>query len=142
MGHDPLWVTVHSPHHAGYYPGAQVMTLKIAFEQETGRLLGAQVIGAAGVDKRIDVLSTAMQAGMTVFDLEQLELAYAPPYGSAKDPINMAGFVGGNLLRGDVPHRSCRGSEHPAGRSASSRRSVTRRIFTRACTIRREFAPQ
>jgi NADPH-dependent 2,4-dienoyl-CoA reductase/sulfur reductase-like enzyme/rhodanese-related sulfurtransferase len=102
MGHDPLWVTVHSPHHAGYYPGAQVMTLKIAFEQETGRLLGAQVIGAAGVDKRIDVLSTAMQAGMTVFDLEQLELAYAPPYGSAKDPINMAGFVGGNLLRGDV----------------------------------------
>jgi rhodanese-related sulfurtransferase len=78
------------------------MTLKVAFERKTGRLLGAQAVGAAGIDKRIDVLATAMQAGMTIFDLEHLELAYAPPYGSAKDPINMAGFVGSNLLRGDV----------------------------------------
>jgi rhodanese-related sulfurtransferase len=102
MGFDPLWVTVHPPDHAGYYPGSHPMTLKVAFEKETGRLLGAQAIGTAGIDKRIDVLATAMQAGMTMFDLEHLELAYAPPYGSAKDPVNMAGFVGSNLLRGDV----------------------------------------
>jgi NADPH-dependent 2,4-dienoyl-CoA reductase/sulfur reductase-like enzyme/rhodanese-related sulfurtransferase len=102
VGHDPLWVTVHPPDHAGYYPGAHPMTLKVAFEKETGRLLGAQAIGIASVDKRIDVLATAMQAGMTIFDLEHLELAYAPPYGSAKDPVNMAGFVGSNLIRGDV----------------------------------------
>jgi NADPH-dependent 2,4-dienoyl-CoA reductase/sulfur reductase-like enzyme/rhodanese-related sulfurtransferase len=102
VGHDPLWVTVHPPDHAGYYPGAHAMTLKVAFEKETGRLLGAQAVGTARIDKRIDVLATAMQAGMTIFDLEHLELAYAPPYGSAKDPVNMAGFVGSNLLRGDV----------------------------------------
>jgi rhodanese-related sulfurtransferase len=102
MGRAPLWVTVHPPDHAGYYPGAHAMTLKVVFERETGRLLGAQATGVSGVDKRIDVLSTAMQAGLTVFDLEHLELAYAPPYGSAKDPVNMAGFVGSNVLRGDV----------------------------------------
>ncbi|KAH9205399.1 FAD-dependent pyridine nucleotide-disulfide oxidoreductase [Leptodontidium sp. 2 PMI_412] len=102
MGFDPLWVIVHPPDHAGYYPGSHPMTLKVAFEKETGRLLGAQAMGTAGIDKRIDVLATAMQAGLTMFDLEHLELAYAPPYGSAKDPVNMAGFVGSNLLRGDV----------------------------------------
>jgi NADPH-dependent 2,4-dienoyl-CoA reductase/sulfur reductase-like enzyme len=102
LNQTPLWVTVHPPDHAGYYPGAHPITLKVVFEPETGRLLGAQAVGIAGVDKRIDVLSTAMQAGMTIFDLEHLELAYAPPYGSAKDPVNMAGFVGGNVLRGDV----------------------------------------
>ena len=102
MGREPLWITVHPPDHAGYYPGANAMTLKVIFEKETGRLLGAQAIGRAGVDKRIDILSTAMQAGMAIFDLEHLELAYAPPYGSAKDPVNMAGFVGGNVLCGDV----------------------------------------
>ncbi|RYO87222.1 hypothetical protein DL764_008888 [Monosporascus ibericus] len=101
MGHDPLWITVHTPDHANYYPGACPITLKVAFERDTGRLLGAEAVGMAGVDKRIDVLATAMQAGMTVFDLEHLELSYAPPYGSAKDPVNMAGFVGGNVLRGD-----------------------------------------
>ena len=69
----------------------------------TGRVLGAQAVGGAGVDKRIDVLAVAIQAGMTVFDLEEMELAYAPQYGSAKDPINMAGFVAGGLLRGDHP---------------------------------------
>ena len=68
------------------------MTLKILFDPETGKLLGAQAVGGAGVDKRIDVLAVAIQAGMTVFDLEEAELAYAPQYGSAKDPINMAGF--------------------------------------------------
>ena len=69
------------------------MHLKLLFAPEDGKLLGAQIVGFDGVDKRIDVLATALRAGMTVYDLEQLELAYAPPYGSAKDPINMAGFV-------------------------------------------------
>ncbi|KAH8662715.1 FAD-dependent pyridine nucleotide-disulfide oxidoreductase [Ilyonectria robusta] len=101
LGHDPLWVTVHPPDHASYYPGSQAMTIKLAFQKETGRILGAQIVGKAGVDKRIDVLATAMQFGMTVFDLEHLELVYAPPYGSAKDPVNMAGFVASNVLRGD-----------------------------------------
>ena len=96
-------VYVHPTHHAGYYPGAEQMTLKILFHPETGKLLGAQGVGGAGVDKRIDVLAVAIQAGMTVFDLEAMELAYAPQYGSAKDPINMAGFVAGGLLRGDHP---------------------------------------
>lgn len=96
-------VYVHPAHHAGYYPGAEAMTLKILFDPERGKLLGAQAVGGAGVDKRIDVLAMAIQAGMTVFDLEQVELAYAPQYGSAKDPINMAGFVAGGMLRGEHP---------------------------------------
>ena len=96
-------VYVHPAHHAGYYPGAEQMTLKVLFHPETGKLLGAEAVGGAGVDKRIDVLAVAIQAGMTVFDLEEMELAYAPQYGSAKDPINMAGFVAGGLLRGDHP---------------------------------------
>ncbi len=96
-------VYVHPTHHAGYYPGAEAMTLKVLLDPTTGRVLGAQAAGGAGVDKRIDVLAVAIQAGMTVFDLEEMELAYAPQYGSAKDPINMAGFVGGGLLRGDHP---------------------------------------
>lgn len=96
-------VYVHPTHHAGYYPGAEGMTLKLLFDPEGGRVLGAQAVGGAGVDKRIDVLSVAIQAGMTVFDLEEMELAYSPQYGSAKDPVNMAGFVAGGLLRGDHP---------------------------------------
>jgi rhodanese-related sulfurtransferase len=76
--------------------------MKITIAPEDGRILGAQVVGKKGVDKRIDVLATAIQAGMTLDDLEEVELAYAPPFGSAKDPVNMAGFVGGNLLGGDV----------------------------------------
>ena len=96
-------VYVHPSHHAGYYPGAEQMTLKVLFHPETGKLLGAQAVGGAGVDKRIDVLAVAIQAGMTVFDLEEMELAYAPQYGSAKDPINMAGFVAGGMLRGEHP---------------------------------------
>jgi len=94
---------VHPANHAGYYPGAEPMTIKILFHPETGKLLGAQAVGGAGVDKRIDVLAVALQAGMTVFDLEEMELCYAPQYGSAKDPINMAGFVAAGLLRGDHP---------------------------------------
>ena len=96
-------VYVHPAHHAGYYPGAEQMTLKVLFHPESGKLLGSQAVGGSGVDKRIDVLALAIQSGMTVFDLEEMELAYAPQYGSAKDPINMAGFVAGGLLRGDHP---------------------------------------
>lgn len=94
---------VHPAHHAGYYPGAEGMTLKVLFDPQTGYLLGAQGVGGVGVDKRIDVLAVAIQAGMTVFDLEEMELCYAPQYGSAKDPVNMLGFVAGGLLRGDHP---------------------------------------
>ncbi len=96
-------VYVHPADHAGYYPGADQMTLKVLFDPETGKLLGAQGVGGAGVDKRIDVLAVALQARMTVYDLEELELAYAPQFGSAKDPVNMAGFVASGLLRGDHP---------------------------------------
>lgn len=88
--------------HAGYYPGGRVMTMKVVFERETGRLLGGQIVGYEGVDKRIDVLATAIRAGMTGVELKDLELAYAPPYSSAKDPVNMAGFMVENLLRGVV----------------------------------------
>ncbi len=95
-------VYVHPTSHASYYPGAAPLTVKLLFEPEEGRLLGAQVVGTEGVDKRVDVLATALRAGMTVFDLEELELAYAPPFGSAKDPINYAGAVAANVLRGDV----------------------------------------
>ena len=96
-------VYVHPAHHAGYYPGAEGMTLKILFDPISGRILGAQAVGGAGVDKRIDVLAVAIQAGMTVFDLEEMELCYAPQFGSAKDPVNMAGFVAAGLLRGEHP---------------------------------------
>jgi NADPH-dependent 2,4-dienoyl-CoA reductase/sulfur reductase-like enzyme/rhodanese-related sulfurtransferase len=96
-------VYIHPANHAGYYPGAEPMVLKLLFAPENGRVLGAQAVGGAGVDKRIDVLAVAIQARMTVFDLEEMELCYAPQFGSAKDPINMAGFVAAGLLRGDHP---------------------------------------
>jgi NADPH-dependent 2,4-dienoyl-CoA reductase/sulfur reductase-like enzyme/rhodanese-related sulfurtransferase len=95
-------VHLHPGSHAGYYPGAEPIAMKILFAPDTGRLLGAQAIGHEGVDKRIDVLATALQAGMTVHDLAELELAYAPPYGSAKDPVNLAGMAAQNVLVGDV----------------------------------------
>jgi NADPH-dependent 2,4-dienoyl-CoA reductase/sulfur reductase-like enzyme len=95
-------IYIHPNGHADYYPGTHPMHLKVLFAPGDGRVLGAQAVGFDGVDKRIDVLATAIRARMTVYDLEHLELAYAPPYGSAKDPVNMAGFVAGNLLRGDV----------------------------------------
>jgi NADPH-dependent 2,4-dienoyl-CoA reductase/sulfur reductase-like enzyme/rhodanese-related sulfurtransferase len=96
-------IYIHPAHHAGYYPGAEGMTIKLLFHPETGRILGAQAVGGAGVDKRIDIIAVAIQAGMTVYDLEEMELSYAPQFGSAKDPINMAGFVASGLLRGDHP---------------------------------------
>ncbi len=92
-------VYVHPANHAGYYPGATQLSLKLLFDPETGKILGAQCVGAEGVDKRIDVLAVAIRAGMTVYDLEKLELAYAPPFGSAKDAVNYAGFVAANVLR-------------------------------------------
>ncbi len=95
-------IYVHPVHHAGYYPGACPLSLKLLFSPDSGRILGGQAVGAKGVDKRIDVLATAIRANLTVFDLEELELAYAPPYGSAKDVINYAGFVAANAIRGDV----------------------------------------
>jgi NADPH-dependent 2,4-dienoyl-CoA reductase/sulfur reductase-like enzyme/rhodanese-related sulfurtransferase len=95
-------IYVHPADHATYYPGAQTISLKLLFHPESGRILGAQAVGQAGVDKRIDVIAVAQRAGMTVFDLEDLELCYAPPYGSAKDVVNMAGFVASNVLRGDA----------------------------------------
>ena len=85
---------------AGYYPGGKVMTMKVVFEKETYRLLGAQIVGYEGVDKRIDVLATAIRAGMKATELKELELAYAPPYSSAKDPVNMAGFMIDNIANG------------------------------------------
>lgn len=95
-------VYLHPSGHAGYYPGTAPMHIKLLFAPENGRLLGAQVVGYDGVDKRIDVFATALRGNMTVHDLEMLELAYAPPYGSAKDPVNMAGFIASNLLKGDI----------------------------------------
>lgn len=88
--------------HAGYYPGGKVMTLKVVFEKGTYRLLGAQIVGYEGVDKRIDVLATAIHAGLSALQLKDLDLAYAPPYSSAKDPVNMAGFMIENLSHGLV----------------------------------------
>ncbi len=88
--------------HAGYYPGGKVMTVKILFEKETYRILGAQIVGFDGVDKRIDVLATAIRAGMKAYELVDIDLAYAPPYSSAKDPVNMAGYIVENIKKGVV----------------------------------------
>ena len=88
--------------HAGYYPGAKPVLIKVVAEEGTGRLLGAQALGEEGVDKRVDVLATAIAGKMSVFDLETLDLAYSPPFGSANDPINTAGFVAGHVARGDI----------------------------------------
>ena len=88
--------------HASYYPGGKLMTMKVVFEKNSYRLLGAQIVGYEGVDKRIDVLATAIHAGLSAIDLKELELAYAPPYSSAKDPVNMAGFMAENLSKGIV----------------------------------------
>lgn len=91
-----------SPSHAKYYPGGSSMTVKLLFQPETGIVLGGQIVGADGVDKRIDILAAAVRSKMNVYDLQELELAYAPPFSSAKDPVNMAGYVAGNILEGKM----------------------------------------
>ena len=93
---------IHPLDHAGYYPGATQLSMKLMFDPENGKILGAQAVGINGVDKRIDVIATAQRLGGTVFDLEKLELTYAPPFSSAKDPVNMLGFTASNIIRGDV----------------------------------------
>ena len=95
-------VFTYSQSHASYYPGAHGMSIKTIYEKGTGKILGAQIVGYDGVDKRCDVLAVAIRAGMTAFDLAQLELCYAPPYSSAKDPVNFIGYVIENTLTGKV----------------------------------------
>ena len=99
-GIDADYVILSPMSHAGYYPGGKVMTMKVIFEKKTYRLLGAQIVGYEGVDKRIDVIAAAIHAGMKASDLKDLDLAYAPPYSSAKDPVNMAGFMIDNIEEG------------------------------------------
>lgn len=92
----------HPGAYASYYPGSSVMHIKLLFDPENGRVLGAQIVGREGVDKRIDVLAAALRRKDTVFDLQELELAYAPPFSSAKDPVNLAGYTAGNIVDGDM----------------------------------------
>ena len=96
-------VYLHPANHVGYYPGAKPINLKLIFRKSDGRILGAQAVGEEGVDRRIDVIATAIQFGGTVFDLEESELCYAPQFGGAKDPVNFAGMIAANVLRGDLP---------------------------------------
>jgi NADPH-dependent 2,4-dienoyl-CoA reductase/sulfur reductase-like enzyme/rhodanese-related sulfurtransferase len=94
-------IYVHTASHASYYPGAEVVSFKMLFDPKTGKILGAQAVGKDGIDKRIDIMAVAQRAGMTVEQLQHLELTYAPPYGSAKDVINQAAFVANNIIKGD-----------------------------------------
>ncbi|OLS34904.1 CoA-disulfide reductase [Alkalihalophilus pseudofirmus] len=97
-------VHIHPSSHAGYYPGAAPIALKLIFDKSTGKIFGAQAVGADGVDKRIDVIATAIKGELTVEDLTNLELSYAPPFSSAKDPVNMAGYVASNIMDGELEH--------------------------------------
>jgi len=96
-------IYLHPGHHVGYYPGAKPITMKLVFSTRDGRVLGAQAVGEEGVEKRIDVIAVGIQKGATVFDMEEAELCYAPQFGAAKDPINIAGMIAANALRGDAP---------------------------------------
>jgi len=100
MKYEKLYI--HPANHVGYYPGAKQMCIKLLFTKPEGKILGAQIVGSRGVDRRIDIFAVAIRAGLTVFDLQELELAYAPPYGSGKDAVNMAGFVASNILEGTM----------------------------------------
>lgn len=102
-GFDVGVAIVHKEHHAGYYPGAKELTLQLVYDRKTARLLGGQAFGHEGADKRIDVLATALQGKLTLHDLAEVDLAYAPPYSSANDPVNLAAFVGLNDISGDSP---------------------------------------
>lgn len=99
-GYEVQVVHVSGKSHAGYYPGAKDLVLKLVFDKETGKIFGAQGIGAEGVDKRLDILATAIKGELTIFDLPELEFTYAPPFGSAKDPVNMLGYAAMNLAEG------------------------------------------
>jgi rhodanese-related sulfurtransferase len=101
--HDYATVYLHPGSHAGYYPGAKPIHMKVLFATADGRLLGAQAVGEEGVARRIDVIATAIQLGGTVYDLEEAELCYAPQFGAAKDPVNLAGMIAANHLRGALP---------------------------------------
>ena len=103
LGWDYSKVYLHPGHHVGYYPNAKPIDLKLLFSNQDGRILGAQAVGEEGAEKRIDVIAMALQTGATVFDLEEGELCYAPQFGAAKDPVNMAGMIAANALRGDAP---------------------------------------
>jgi rhodanese-related sulfurtransferase len=96
-------IYLHPGHHVGYYPGAKPITMKLVFSTRDGRVLGAQAVGEEGVEKRIDVIAMGIQKGATVFDMEEAELCYAPQFGAAKDPVNIAGMIAANALRGDAP---------------------------------------
>ena len=96
-------VYLHPGHHVNYYPGAKPVSMKLIFSTEDGKVLGAQAVGEEGVDKRIDVIAMAIQKGATVYDLEEAELCYAPQFGAAKDPVNIAGMIAANAMRGDAP---------------------------------------
>jgi rhodanese-related sulfurtransferase len=96
-------IYIHPRNHVGYYPGAKTINMKLLYDTSNGRVLGAQAIGEDGVERRIDVIAMAIQMGATVFDLEEAELCYAPQYGAAKDPVNLAGMVAANAMRGDLP---------------------------------------
>jgi len=100
MEYEKLYI--HPANHVGYYPGAKQMYIKLLFTKPEGKILGAQIVGSKGVDRRIDIFAVAIRAGLTVFDLQELELAYAPPYGSGKDAVNMAGFAASNILEGTM----------------------------------------
>ncbi|WP_226037362.1 CoA-disulfide reductase [Aquibacillus saliphilus] len=104
LGVDYEVVHIHPSSHAGYYPGAAPIAFKLIFDKETGKIFGAQAVGSDGADKRMDVIATAIKGGLTVEDLTNLELSYAPPYSSAKDPVNMAGYVASNLIDGELEH--------------------------------------
>jgi NADPH-dependent 2,4-dienoyl-CoA reductase/sulfur reductase-like enzyme/rhodanese-related sulfurtransferase len=103
LGWDYSKVYLHPGHHVGYYPNAKPIDLKLLFSNQDGQILGAQAVGEEGAEKRIDVIAMALQTGATVFDLEEAELCYAPQFGAAKDPVNMAGMIAANALRGDAP---------------------------------------
>jgi rhodanese-related sulfurtransferase len=96
-------IYLHPGHHVNYYPGAKPITMKLIFSTQDGKILGAQAVGEEGVEKRIDVIAMAIQEGATVFDLQEAELCYAPQFGAAKDPVNIAGMIAANALRGDAP---------------------------------------
>jgi rhodanese-related sulfurtransferase len=95
-------IYLHPGDHAGYYPGSSPISFKLIFDKKDGRIISAQAVGKVGVEKRIDVISMAIQQNATVFDLEEAELCYAPQFGSAKDPVNLAGMIAANVIRGDA----------------------------------------